>query len=73
MAAINTSTIVAGIRHPGSTIVGQIAGAIRAAWSRGKARRDYRHILECDEHLLHDIGLTRGDVWKAIDELDRIR
>ena len=30
-------------------------------------RREVRHLAECDEHLLKDIGLTPSDVTAALD------
>ena len=31
-----------------------------------RARRDYRILCEMDDNLLHDLGLTRSDVWDAM-------
>ena len=33
-------------------------------WHRG--RRDYRILCEMDDNLLHDLGLTRSDLWDAM-------
>jgi uncharacterized protein YjiS (DUF1127 family) len=41
----------------------RVAAALRAAQARHEARRAYRSLLECDDdHLLRDVGVTRGDV-----------
>ena len=38
-----------------------------AAVLRGyRARRDARHLLALSDHLLRDIGLTRGEVARAV-------
>jgi uncharacterized protein YjiS (DUF1127 family) len=66
MAIITTN---ATVRHAASSVFHRATDGIRAAWARGNARRAYRHMLECDEHVLHDIGLTRDDVRKAMAEL----
>ncbi len=40
---------------------------VLAAWARkGALKRDYRHLMEANEHFLRDIGLTRGDIRDAI-------
>ena len=67
MASITTN---ATVRHAASSVFQHATDGIRAAWARGNARRAYRYMLECDEHVLHDIGLTRDDVRKAMAELN---
>ncbi|GIX09841.1 DUF1127 domain-containing protein [Elioraea sp.] len=34
---------------------------LRRAWV---AHRTRRQLLDVDEHLLHDLGLSRADVWR---------
>jgi uncharacterized protein YjiS (DUF1127 family) len=38
--------------------------AVIHSWHR--ARRDYRILCEMDDNLLHDLGLTRSDLWHAM-------
>jgi uncharacterized protein YjiS (DUF1127 family) len=35
---------------------------------RMEARHQYRHLLTCDDETLSDVGLTRADVLKAMNE-----
>ena len=52
--------------HAATEIVGRLRTAIEAASRRWMARKQYRHLLACDEHLLQDIGVTRADVRRAM-------
>lgn len=49
---------VSGIETLGETVIGSLS-----AWQTRVEQR--RHLLEVDEHVLNDIGLTRGE---AADE-----
>ena len=35
---------------------------------RREARHQYRHLLGCDDEILSDVGLTRADVLRAMNE-----
>jgi uncharacterized protein YjiS (DUF1127 family) len=72
MASITTNATVTGhgVRVAASSVFHHPTDSLRAAWVRGNERRAYRRMLECDEHILHDIGLTRDDVRKAMAELN---
>jgi len=54
---------------PASVLV-SLAAAVRRRlaairdWYR--TRRDYRILCEMDDNLLHDLGLTRSDLWDAM-------
>jgi uncharacterized protein YjiS (DUF1127 family) len=47
-------------------MVNRLGASIRAALARSNARRQYRQMLAYDEHLLHDIGVTRDEVRQAL-------
>ena len=53
-----------------ASVLVSLAAAVRRGlaaihrWYR--ARRDYRILCEMDDNLLHDLGLTRGDLWYAM-------
>jgi uncharacterized protein YjiS (DUF1127 family) len=49
-------------------IMARIAAAVAAAMARAKARQSYRQMLE-NEDLLRDVGVTRDDVRRALQEL----
>ena len=44
----------------------RIFAAIRAAHARRAKVREYEALLLCDDHILKDIGLTRGAVREAL-------
>jgi uncharacterized protein YjiS (DUF1127 family) len=48
----------------------RIAAAIKAARTRQAARRTYVYLLDAEQHLLDDIGLTRADVQRALMACD---
>ncbi|SDS09619.1 Uncharacterized conserved protein YjiS, DUF1127 family [Halopseudomonas sabulinigri] len=39
---------------------------LRLALQHHQQRRDYRHLLKLDEHLLADIGLTREQIQREL-------
>jgi uncharacterized protein YjiS (DUF1127 family) len=52
-------------------VASRVAAAVRAAQARREACRAYTYMLECDDHLLRDMGVTRSDVRAAMQALDR--
>ena len=36
-------------------------------WTEFAARRDLTDLLSLDDHLLRDMGLTRDDIWQAVN------
>lgn len=40
---------------------------ISSLLQRSSRRRSYTHLLQLDDHLLRDIGLSRGDVRQMIN------
>ena len=50
-------------------IVTRIASAVRAAHARSLARHAYKQMLQCEDHILRDIGVTRADVRQALRDL----
>jgi uncharacterized protein YjiS (DUF1127 family) len=53
------------------SVTARIAAAVRAAHARRQAVRAYKHMLAWDDdHLLRDVGLTRGDIHVAMRALD---
>lgn len=62
---MTSNTGVAGAFSPKDMVRWLIAAA--KAWAaRRKAHRDYQYLLEVDPHLLSDIGVTTGDVQRAM-------
>ena len=49
----------------------RITAALVAARARQADHRTYTYLLEADEYVLRDIGLTRPDVRRALHECDR--
>lgn len=48
--------------------LGQFARALTNLVQALKHRREVKHLAEFDDRMLADIGLTRNDVWSALDE-----
>jgi uncharacterized protein YjiS (DUF1127 family) len=48
--------------HAGNTIL----RAAYSLWRSWRSRREVELLLEADDHMLRDIGLTRGDVIGAL-------
>lgn len=44
---------------------GVVGSAVQAFWQWYRCRRDMRHLMELDDHLLRDVGLTREEVVRA--------
>ena len=51
-------------------VVARISAAVAASMARAKARHQCRQMLQIDEHLLRDIGVTRNEIQQALRELD---
>jgi uncharacterized protein YjiS (DUF1127 family) len=49
-------------------ITERIAAVVRAAVARRTARRDYQRMLEREDHLLRDMGVTRAEVRRALGD-----
>jgi uncharacterized protein YjiS (DUF1127 family) len=45
---------------------GALETLLRTAWRRRRNRRVVNDLLEMDDHILADIGVTRGDVAVAL-------
>lgn len=52
----------------GMTSLGVFARALANLVQALKHRREVKHLAEFDDRMLADIGLTRSDVWSALDE-----
>ncbi len=52
-----------------ATLPGWLIEQARLARARNKARRDLRHLLEADQRLLDDIGVTRDAVYRELEGL----
>lgn len=59
-----------GIREAIAASARRAAAAIRAAVARRRARRDYRRLLDGEDHVLKDVGLSRTDLHAALRECD---
>ena len=51
-----------------SRVIARILAAVRAAMARAKARHEYRRLLDCDETIMRDAGVTRDEVRRALTE-----
>ena len=49
----------------GFTLRGWFAAIVTRSREAARKRRDYRILMEMDDYLLRDIGLTRGDIVDA--------
>ncbi|MFO1210478.1 MAG: DUF1127 domain-containing protein [Amaricoccus sp.] len=52
-------------------IVEYVTDAVRARLERMKRRHDCRTLLDCDAHLLHDIGVSRADLEAELRDATR--
>ena len=57
-----------GFRSAVQTMAGRAAAAVRDTLARAKARHGYRHMLDCEDHVLRDVGITRADMRQAYHE-----
>jgi uncharacterized protein YjiS (DUF1127 family) len=63
---LTAPTAAAG--HAWTGISARVTAAVRGTMRRMQARHDYRKLLERDDAMLRDIGVTRADVRRALDE-----
>ena len=69
MTASTAAPTTADAPNPGQLAAGltrRVGAAVREALARVKARHDYRRMLDREDHLLSDMGVTRGDVRQAM-------
>ena len=66
--SITFTATAAEITAAPQRITDRTAVAVRAVLARRKARHDYRRMLECDDDLLRDMGVTRADLRRALDD-----
>jgi uncharacterized protein YjiS (DUF1127 family) len=52
-------------RSRGFNLRGWFAALVKRSREATRKRRDYRILMEMDDHLLRDIGLTRSDIVDA--------
>ena len=57
-----------GIRTTLKSFATPATAAVHDALARAKARRDYRQMLDCEDHFLRDAGITRADIRQAYHE-----
>ena len=64
---MNTTMSMIATRQRGATDLGSVIWAVvaRAARER-RVRRDIAFLMDQDERMLSDIGLTRGDIARAL-------
>ena len=53
------------VLHPLRALFAWVATVVGLWQERRRLRRDLRRLCEADDHVLRDIGLTRGDVLRA--------
>lgn len=79
MTVRQTTDAPSGLSAHGQTAFGVIVHALASAWHAAEDlylrihhRSGIRQMLELDDHLLCDMGITRGDVLRAANlPLDR--
>jgi uncharacterized protein YjiS (DUF1127 family) len=47
------------LKHSGTPLFGRLTGSVSRLWSKHKTRR---LLMNLDDHMLRDIGLSRGDI-----------
>jgi uncharacterized protein YjiS (DUF1127 family) len=57
--------MVPGLR-PNPSPIARALSALHAAHARRQAIRDYTRLLQVEDHLLDDIGISRSDVRRAL-------
>jgi uncharacterized protein YjiS (DUF1127 family) len=60
------SPIVPVLATAASTAVNAAVAFVRATWKARRHRRAVGNLVDFDDHMLRDIGLTRGDVAAAL-------
>jgi uncharacterized protein YjiS (DUF1127 family) len=53
-----------------TALSGALGALLRAAWRRRRNRRVVAGLLEMDDHILADIGVTRSDIAIALSRQD---
>ena len=69
MTASTAAPTTADVPTPGQLaagLIGRVGTAVREALARVKARHDYRRMLDREDRLLSDMGVTRDDVRQAM-------
>jgi uncharacterized protein YjiS (DUF1127 family) len=51
----------------GARVIGRAVDAVAAAWEAQIRRWATRDLLGLDDHMLKDIGLSRGDIHEALN------
>ena len=64
----HTTAADRGIRTTLKSFATRATAAVHDARARAKARGDYRQMLDCEDHFLRDVGLTRADIRNAYRE-----
>jgi len=53
-------------RRPAGRLDRRASGGFRQLWHAWRQRRELRRLSELDDRMLRDIGLSRGDVERAL-------
>ena len=70
MTYVSTVHVAPAAIVPGITrLLERVRTAAVDAHRRSVARRQYRHLLEVEDHLFKDIGVCRDDVRQAMRSL----
>lgn len=57
-----------GIRGAVQKLVDAVTAKVRETLARMKARHDCRQMLDCEEQVLRDVGVTHADIRRAYHE-----
>jgi len=65
-AILRDPNVFAADQVPGNGAFARLWAAVAGRRQRQILHRQYSYLLECDEHILNDVGLTREGVRKAM-------
>lgn len=52
----------------GERLLHQLEKSVAQVFAWSQRHRERQSLLRLDDHLLHDIGMTRGDVYQETDK-----
>lgn len=62
------ASFIAGQQSASTGLLSSVAAATAQFYRNWKSRRELVHLSELDDHVLADIGISRGDVHAALSQ-----
>ncbi len=62
------AAFVAGQHSVSGGLLSTLTAAVDRFWRSLRSRRQIVHLSELDDHVLNDIGVTRGDIDKVLSQ-----